>query len=408
VLTTFTKLLCQVAVLFLAKKTWCWPKRADVLLADFGLNVAYDQGVEDLLLNYTTERLHSPEINLNIPVLLSCLLRRGGLREKYNEYYVKRVRPKLVLTYIDNNLAFYKFSVKNPEIKTMFIQNGVRGYCGDIFEVLNRKSTREYLKVDYMMTFGGLAGAEYAKYIAGKVVPIGSFRNNLVPVRRKKVKGTIVFVSQYRNSKGIDMCGVFYSFEQFWERADRIIVPFLFKYARARGKTLSIVPCSAQYEDPVLLGKEKKYFNRIAGCECTFSEWQWHGSGYDAVDVAEVTVAIDSTLGLEAIARGGRAAIFSIRSTILSLMNPPFLSFGWPGIYSDDGPYWTNRPDLTAFERILDYLFSASNEQWLDDLKRERFDDLLQYDPGNSILRRILRSELDPRSDNTDNNRVTL
>lgn len=390
------KLLRVAARALRLKKTWRWPRRADVLIFDVGRNPGYDQGLEQLLQPYAVESLPLMDRELNIPVLLASLFRYGNRKDVYYDMYIDRVTPKLLLTYVDNNADFYSFAVRNPWIKTMFIQNGTRGYLADVFEVLDKQMSGANLKVDYMLTFGSLVGAEYSKYISGAVAPMGSFRNNLVPVRRQKVKGTLAFVSQYRDTSGFDMGGVFYSFEQFWEQADQLILPFLIAYAKKRNMSFCIIPCTGHYKDPTLLEKEKNYYNQIAGCECAYSEWQWHGSSYDVVDATEVIVAIDTSMGLEATARGTKAAIFSIRSTILSLVNPPFLNYGWPGSYPDDGPFWTNRPDPAAFERILDHLFSASDEEWRADLQREHFADVLQYDPGNSILRGILQSELGP------------
>jgi surface carbohydrate biosynthesis protein len=388
------KLLRAAARALRLKKAWRLPKRADVLIFDVGRNSGYDQGLEELLRPYAVESMPLIDRKLNILVLLASLFMPGNRKIAYYDSYIRRVSPKLVLTYVDNHTDFYSFAVRNPWIKTMFIQNGIRGYFADAFETLDKKPPAEILKVDFMMTFGSLVGAEYAKYVSGKVVPIGSFRNNLVPVRRQKVRDTLAFISQYRDTSGFDFGGAFYSFEQFWEQADRLIIPFLVEYAKARGKTFQIVPCSDDYKDPALLEKEKSYYNRIAGFECAYSEWQWHGSSYDVIDATEVIVAIDTSMGLEAMARGSRAAIFSIRSTILSLINQPSMNYGWPGNYPDDGPFWTNRPDPAAFERILDHLFSASDEEWHTDLQREHFADVLQYDPGNSILRGILQSEL--------------
>lgn len=390
------KLWRAVARALRLRKSWRWPRRADVLIFDVGRNPGYDQGLEELLRPYGVEKFPLLTLEVNVPVLLSSLFRSGSRSDAYYDCYMAIVAPKLVLTYVDNNVNFYSFAVRNPHLKTLLIQNGTRGYLADIFEVLDKMPPTEPLKVDYMLTFGSHVGAEYAKYVSGKVVPIGSFRNNLLPVRRDKVRGTLAFISQYRDTSGFDMGGTFYSFEQFWEQADRLIVPFLAEYAKARGMTFHIAPSTGHYKDYSLLEKEKSYYNRIAGCECDFSEWEWHGSSYEVIDATEVTVAIDSSMGLEAIARGSRAAIFSIRSTILSLIDPPFLNYGWPGVYPDDGPFWTNRPDPAAFEKILDHLFSASDEEWRADLQREHFADVLQYDQDNSILREILQSELGP------------
>jgi surface carbohydrate biosynthesis protein len=214
-----------------------------------------------------------------------------------------------------------------------------------------------------------------------------------VPVRNQKIKGTIAFISQYRDTIGFDMGDIFYSFEKFWE-AERIILPFLVEYANKRGLDFFIIPCSGHYKNQSLSEKEKKYFNGIAGCECQFSDWNSHCSSYDAIDSAEVVVAVDSSMGLESIARGTKTAIFSIRSTICSLLEPPFLDFGWPGRLRDIGPFWTNNPDLEAFKIILDHLYKVSEEDWHKELNEERFTDVLRYDPGNKIAREMILGEL--------------
>jgi surface carbohydrate biosynthesis protein len=244
-----------------------------------------------------------------------------------------------------------------------------------------------------MMTFGSRIGAEYARYIQGTVVPMGSFRNNLVPKRTSKKAGTIAFISQYRYTQGFFMGSNFYSFWEFFEQADRLVLPLLEKYAKEKDKTLIIVPCSSHHKDDTLL-KEKEYYNRLLGQTCAFSDWGWHGSSYETADSAEVVVAIDSSMGLESAARGTKAAIFSIRSQLLGLLDPPFLSYGWPGNYPDEGPFWTNQPEPAIFERILDHLFAISDEQWKAELDKHHFSDLMAYDPGNTILQSVLRHEL--------------
>jgi len=389
-----TKLLRAAARLLRLELRWRLPKQADVLIFDTGRNPGFDRGLEELLRPYTSESLPLLTWEVNVPVLLASLFSRGSLSDGYYDRYIARVAPRLVITYVDNNPEFYSLAVRNPQVKTMFIQNGTRGYLADVFEVLDKKPAAQTFKVDYMMTFGSLVGAEYAKYISGTVVPIGSFRNNLVPRRRQKVKDTIAFVSQYRDTRGFDMGGVFYSFQQFWEQADRLVVPFLVEYAKTRGKTFYIVPCTGHYKNPALLEKEKQYYNRLAGRECAYSEWEWHGSSYEVVDATEVVVTIDTSMGLEAAARGTKSAIFSIRTQLLALTDPPFLSFGWPGAYPDEGPFWTNRPDSVVFERILDHLFAISDEQWRAELAEHRFTDVMAYDPGNAVLKSAVQREL--------------
>ena len=45
--------------------------------------------------------------------------------------YLNYVRPKLILTLIDNNKTFYKLKEMYPKAKTMLVQNAWRSADGD-------------------------------------------------------------------------------------------------------------------------------------------------------------------------------------------------------------------------------------------------------------------------------------
>lgn len=379
----------------LARKAWRWPRQSDVLILD--------AAGQEFLLEYLQPR--KPEVlyvrgeQINMRVLWASLFRSGKKSDAYLDCFIERVRPRLILTLIDNNAKFYSLAVRHQNIKTLFVQNGFRGYYLDVFEYLyGMKPSKDGLKVNYMMTFGSRIGAEYAQYIQGTVVPMGSLKNNRFPKGHSKKAGTIAFVSQYRNTRGLMMGGKFYNRSLVFEQTDRLVLTFLAKYSTLHGKEMVIVPCSGYYKDGTL-EKEKEYYNKLLGQTCVFSDWRWLGSSYDAADTAEVVVSIDCTLGYESAARGNRTAIFSIRSELLGI---PGCTYGWPATYPDEGPFWTNRSDIVAFERILDHLFVINDEQWQIELSQSGFADIMIYDPGNSILQSVLNSELGalPRAGN--------
>jgi surface carbohydrate biosynthesis protein len=380
--------LWQLIGLLLRAK-WCWskPRRSDVLIFD----AAHQGRLMVYLKPWNPEVLHAGLEVINMRVLLASFLKVGRLSTAYVDCFIEFVHPRLIVTAVDNNPNFYTLEVRHPYLKTLFIQNGIRAYYYDAFEALDRlKLSGDPLKVNFMMTVGCRVGAEYAKYIEGTVIPMGSLRNNLVPKRQSKNPSTIAFTSQYRNTKGFVMGDKFYSFQDFFEQADRLVLRFLLQYAKKHCKRLIIVPCSGHYKDDTLK-REKAYYNALLAGACTFSEWHWHGSSYEEADKAEVFVSIDCTLGFESAARGNKTAFFPIRSHLLGV---PGITFGWPEPYPDDGPFWTNRPDTAAFERILDHLFAISDEQWQAELAEHQFGNIMAYDPGNTILQSVLQREL--------------
>jgi len=369
------------------RKIWTLPKKCDVLIFNSKDNNPIEVGLSKILSSYgNIGRFTLPNSGeVNVPILLASILKRGSRISAYCDSYIQRVDPKLVITYIDNDSGFYSVASRNPSVKTMFIQNGLRG--NKAFKHLHRQSSKEVLKVDFMLVFGSHVGDEYAKYISGSIVPIGSFRNNITPRVNQKLKGTLSFVSQYRDSAWFKENGVTYT-----RRFAPMILPFLAGYAKDKGLQFRII-LNGHSRGPSTLRNEKRYYKEILGTECEFFKWEWHGSGYDAVDSSEVVVSNDSSLGIEAIARGTKSAIFSFRSTVLDL-NPPSNNYGWPGHYPDEGPFWTNNPSTLSFRRILDHLFTISDEQWRTELERHGFQEVMQFDPNNSKLRTILAGEL--------------
>ena len=94
-------------------------------------------------------------------------------------------------------------------------------------------------------------------------------------------------------------------------------------------------------------------------------------------------MGIDSTLLYESLARGNRTAFFSFRSKKLEA---PGSTFGWPGVYGDEGLFWSNNDNVNAFQRILNYLFEVSDEEWSLELKKFNVNRLMAIDKGNSKL----------------------
>jgi len=369
------------------RKIWTLPKKCDVLIFNSHDNNPIEVGLSKLLSSYgNVGRLTFPNSGeVNVPILLASILKRGSRISAYCDSYIQRVNPKLVITYIDNDSLFYSVASRNPSVKTMFIQNGMRG--NKVFKDLPRHSSKEVLKVDFMLVFGSHVGDEYSKYISGSIVPIGSFRNNITPMVNQKFKGTLSYVSQYRDSAWFKENGVTYT-----RRFAPMILPFLIGYAKDKGLQFRII-LNGHSKGPSTLRNEKRYYKDILGDECEFFKWEWHGSGYDAVDSSEVVVSNGSSLGFEAIARGTKCAIFSFKSTVLGL-NPPDANYGWPGNYPDEGPFWTNNPSTLSFRRILDHLFTISDEQWRAEVKKHGFQKVMQFDPNNTKLHAILVGEL--------------
>lgn len=373
-----------------ARKVWHWPRQSDVLIYD-------SEGHENLLADlrpWNPEILHIRFEQVNILVLIASLFRKGRGSVAYVDCYIERVRPKLIATFIDTNSIFFSISQRHPEVKTLFVQNGWRGHQGELFEYLDKldDSRRNMLKVDYMLSFGSVSGNEYARHIRGEVIPVGSIRNNRIPNNKKKQRGIVAFISQWGN-EGVLFSNKYYSQEEFFIATMCPIIQFLVDYTEKNGKRFVIIPRHPLSSS--LRSAEEACYRRLAGHACEFLEFKGSYSSYKAIDVADVIVSIDSTLGYESLARGNKTAMFSIRGSVLSISGA---DYGWPGDFPDEGPYWANRPDTESFTRILDYLFEVDDKQWQMDIERTNFHQLMTYDPGNTIFKSTLESILEKKA----------
>jgi surface carbohydrate biosynthesis protein len=377
-----------------AKKVWTWPRQSEVLI--------YDAANMEILLEYlkpwNPEILHVRKEQINMRVLLKAILKKGNRTEAYIDFFIEQVRPRLVITTIDNNIAFYKISKRHPNIKTIFFQNGIRSYKLDIFGILKKinSDTLSTFYVDYMLVAGSGVGKRFSQYLKGRTLSAGSIKNNFAQKRNSTQQGVIAFVSLWRRAlSGEGFTGDrFSSFEDVWTRPDTLTIQCLMHYARENDKRLMIIPSTNvrhSFLPEDALKKEKDYYRKIMGVEPEFSEKSGPYASYQAVDSSEIVVSADSTLGYESIARGKKTAIFSLRVTMLDM---PDLAYGWPADYPNEGPFWTNKPDPDIFIRILDYLFEVSDEQWKRDIEGTNFPSIMKYDPGNKIFQSILEKEL--------------
>jgi surface carbohydrate biosynthesis protein len=401
------KLLKYVWVIFKrfrnTKFVWSWPRHAEVLI--------FDSPGLYLLMKYLEpwdpELLYIRGEQLNVRVFLRSLFRGGGKLENYIDCFIDKVRPRLIVTFVDNDVLFYKLGLKHPEVKTLFVQNGWRDY--KCFKICDRMEPKELDKlfVDYMLVFGSVVGEHFSQFVKGCTVPVGSLSNNFTPKINSPKQGVIAFVSGWRP---LALDGEFNKTGIEYIMSCNLIVPFLEDYAKKKNKRFMIVPCSIAKQSAESASRkikssnfsnikkttwiskdEKAFFARLLGHEPEFIENEDFFPSYQAIDSAEVVIAVDSTLGYESIARGNKTGIFAVSS---NFVKDKSLKFGWPGDFSGEGLYWTDKADPARFTKILDYLFEVDDAQWRKDLEVTNFSSLMVYDPGNTIFKETIEKGL--------------
>lgn len=372
-------------------KKWKLPKKSEVVI--------YDASGAELFLQYLTG--YDVEIvplrgeSVNIQCLLRAMLKRRFWTTKplkvYAETYIEVTAPMVIITFIDNNVNFYKLSQRFPDTKTIFIQNGMRGGGRDIF-VSVTQSTK--YRVDYMLVFNNAFGRKYKEFIEGEYFSLGSFRSNNLEINVQSNQDTVLFISQYRpkpkNSAifTADEAGFPVSWENFYG-AEALVLSFLKQWCIKNHRFLQIAGCLSE-----LQGAEREFFAaNLAGLNWEYVPRMDSYGSYKLVDAAEIVVFIDSALGFESIGRGKKTVGLSCRG---QLLNDSTLSFGWPAALPDNGPFWTNDPDAYQFKRVMDYVVDLSPEDW-ERVRLAHSADLMEFDLGNTKFKALI-SRLLPQS----------
>ena len=170
------------------------------------------ENFDDILSINNTSILYVRFESLNLYIIIKCILNLNISLLNYFKHYIQCVNPKFVLTFIDNRILFYqlKNSLEKKNIKFISVQNGIRRKKNDIGEYLHLYRN---LSSDYYFVWGNNIVQELSKYIKTKFIPIGSYKNNKIQIKKSKKKKQINFISQFRINNQWDSYGEEYHVE---------------------------------------------------------------------------------------------------------------------------------------------------------------------------------------------------
>lgn len=364
-----------------APKQWKRPKQSDVLYYD----ASQFEVLSPYLSQYSVEVIAIRGEFVNIPCLLRSFFNsnfwKGKIVQSYVEAFIQICNPKIILTFIDNDVGFYSISKRFPEVKTIFVQNGARENW------LDKYKANDNYHVDYMLLFTDKIGEYYRKFISGKIIIIGSLKNN--QVKKSNVEdNSILFVSQHRINIGQKWTrgdGLPVSWGEFFDIEKRVL-KFLDEWCHKQNKLLHILGC----RDVECKDERKFYSHLLNKCDWEFIPKTEKYLSYSNLDLSKIVVSIDSTLAYESVGRGNRTACFTCRGELLDTIGR---NFGWPAALSDNGPFWTNHVDEKQFMRIMDYLNTVNDDEW-ERTMQSYVSELVESDPGNEKLINLLDSLL--------------
>jgi len=131
---------------------------------------------------FDTLDLRLKKINLYVLFALLFKLKKINIFN-YTIEYLNISKPKIVLTLNHNLVLFYKLKSYFPQTKFLSIQNGI--VSKPSLDLLKKNKD---MQADYFMTFGKKVSQEYNKFFNSKYIELGSFRNNFIKKKKKKIK----------------------------------------------------------------------------------------------------------------------------------------------------------------------------------------------------------------------------
>lgn len=379
----FRNFIRLINILIRSKKKLKLPKKNKILIFDS----IGSENIIELLQDITEIKPHIMAIRgniINIQILILILIKFKLKKKDYIHEYIKKVNPEIIITFIDNNLEFYKINNYFPKINTVFIQNGWRSYHSDIFHKLSTLSETEKLNVNNMLVFGSEIGKLYSKNIKGNYKVVGSVKNNANEISKESKKNIVIYISQWIETDFI-IDNRYFDNANYSYPCDNIIIPTLLNFSNENNYDFYILTRSQYKSDFEVM--EIKYFKDTFSQKINFFNKKNYKNSYDIIDTASLVTGVDSTLLYESISRGNKTGVFSFRGNLLNLKG---FNYGWPGNFLDVGDYWTNYPDKKKIKQILDFLNSKSYNDIKLIYNNNSTDKNIYYDHKNFNTKKII------------------
>ncbi len=354
------------------------PKIKEILLID--------KLSEELLFNSIFKKryeiLHSKKYQINLFILFKSIFKLNLLsfHENYTYEYIRQVKPKIVISFKDNDIFFYKLKNIFKNIKFVSVQNGFRHKNETFFNSLyEEKKKKIKLAVDYYFLFGRNNVNKLKQFIKFTPKILGSFRNNKVSLSNKRSKkNSVLFVSNFRLKKvKFDKRG--YNVEK---RILSSVKDFCNKYKlylNIAGSTITYQSSEKDYLISDLKKDNLKYIVKRNNLR----------AAYDLVDKHDLIIFIDSTLGYESIARKKKIASFSCRKKDNNLIRP----FGFPNTKKFNNFFYSHSDTKKEVFRVLKNTFFISNKKWVKYYFPE-LRDLISYNQNNKLFYKTIKNIL--------------
>ena len=238
---------------------------------------------------------------LNIFIFLKMISKFKFSHKSYINEYIKKIEPKVIITWIDNNISFYKF--KFDKTIKIAVQNARRTFLpDDLF--YNLKKDKD-LNCDYIFTHNHPIKNFYKKSIKSNYIVSGSFKSNEIKINDNIKKFDLVYVSTFRKSENYYMYKKYDWFS--WLGKEIKLLKFAEKYCKKNNKILTVIGAIPEIDE------ELKFYKKNLEINFNFIKYNKNRNVYKIIDQSKVVFGIDSTLLSECIARNAKVGFFSFR-----------------------------------------------------------------------------------------------
>ena len=338
---------------------------------------------------------------LNFWILLKCIFLAKFQMQGYAVEVIKSQRPRVVITFIDNDTNFFLLKQIAPSPSYIAVQNGLRhnyayAYGDGFVDRLRNAGGKNQLSADVICTFGKSSSALFEDNIRASTLVVGSLKNNLVQVSAPdNLEYDIVFMSQHapfdltNREETIYLNQSSVSLHEFYE-IESTVTNFLAQYCKEHSLRFA-VSGKRGVED---IFEHQFFAEAIGELPYTFLPRIDTYSSYVNGFNSRLAVVVDSTMGYELLSRGRKVAFFSARiiGEPRAVSKDRDTCFGYPNPYSDNGVFWTNNPDTDEYSRILNSLLGMTDAEWATQIQPYT-DDLMAYRPGNTEFIQMLKDK---------------
>ena len=381
--------------------SWSFPKRSELLIYD----KSSVRHLEPFMNTSRATVFDTSLYSINVWAMLRGIRYGRPCMQTYLYGYIAIVKPKVIITLIDNSLPFYFINHRFPKATTIAIQNGRRDNFGrkpntGFLDLLQIDRGWGKPTISHYCMFGEAEISLLNKYIHANFIATGNLQNNSYPQQplTPRARPKISFVSSHPNLSH-DLSTTAISHDTYMHIGNRTIS--FFEYYRIEREVARVVGqyCAENNLDFHIVGKRPEttpqehafYAEALGEIPFTFHPCSTEGASYPRLLDSDVVVTVDSTIAYELFGRGKRVAFISVRGEAIGHSSIDFCRFASPLSTPDTGSNWTNTFDPMVIKSKLEFVRSSSQSEW-EAATKSIAPQLVYFDEDNTRIRSLFTS----------------